>query len=596
MIKDNPNMLYYLGEDVFFMYMILRLVKPYWKKLTISLSFKSIGALADLFLPWIIAYMIDTEIPKLRADNETSLQSLYLLGALMVIIAFLGLYLNVAANRRAEMIAAMSVKDLRHDLFEKIEGLSARQVDHLTRPSLISRMTTDTYNMYNATASMQRLGVRAPVLLIGGILMSLLLDPILTLIMVAMLPLILIIVYVFSKRGIPLYKKTQGFVDQYIRKLREYITGSRVVRALSMHNHEMNAFDEANKNTVDAELAAQITMAKINPMMNAVMNIGLVVVLVIGAYRLSLGHTEKGQIMAFVTYFTIILNAMMSITRVFVLASRATASADRIQEVLDMPIDIKDGLLPYIERKDVPHITFDHVYFSYNEKEHNVEDITFTLNQGQSLGIIGATGSGKTTLINLLMRFYDVSSGSIKIYDTDIRDLKANDLRKRIGVVFQNDVIFADSIFGNIQFNRRDISDRDIELATEVAQADFIYEKEDDFKYQMAQKGMNLSGGQKQRLLIARAVAGKPDILVFDDASSALDYQTDKNMRQSIKKSFSKTTKIIIAQRISSIKDSDHILLIDEGKIVASGTHDELMNSSKIYQEIAFYQLGGERS
>ncbi len=578
------------------MYMILRLVKPYWKKLTISLSFKSIGALADLFLPWIIAYMIDTEIPKLRADNETSLQSLYLLGALMVIIAFLGLYLNVAANRRAEMIAAMSVKDLRHDLFEKIEGLSARQVDHLTRPSLISRMTTDTYNMYNATASMQRLGVRAPVLLIGGILMSLLLDPILTLIMVAMLPLILIIVYVFSKRGIPLYKKTQGFVDQYIRKLREYITGSRVVRALSMHNHEMNAFDEANKNTVDAELAAQITMAKINPMMNAVMNIGLVVVLVIGAYRLSLGHTEKGQIMAFVTYFTIILNAMMSITRVFVLASRATASADRIQEVLDMPIDIKDGLLPYIERKDVPHITFDHVYFSYNEKEHNVEDITFTLNQGQSLGIIGATGSGKTTLINLLMRFYDVSSGSIKIYDTDIRDLKANDLRKRIGVVFQNDVIFADSIFGNIQFNRRDISDRDIELATEVAQADFIYEKEDDFKYQMAQKGMNLSGGQKQRLLIARAVAGKPDILVFDDASSALDYQTDKNMRQSIKKSFSKTTKIIIAQRISSIKDSDHILLIDEGKIVASGTHDELMKSSKIYQEIAFYQLGGERS
>lgn len=578
------------------MYMILRLVKPYWKKLTISLSFKSIGALADLFLPWIIAYMIDTEIPKLRADNETSLQSLYLLGALMVIIAFLGLYLNVAANRRAEMIAAMSVKDLRHDLFEKIEGLSARQVDHLTRPSLISRMTTDTYNMYNATASMQRLGVRAPVLLIGGILMSLLLDPILTLIMVAMLPLILIIVYVFSKRGIPLYKKTQGFVDQYIRKLREYITGSRVVRALSMHNHEMNAFDEANKNTVDAELAAQITMAKINPMMNAVMNIGLVVVLVIGAYRLSLGHTEKGQIMAFVTYFTIILNAMMSITRVFVLASRATASADRIQEVLDMPIDIKDGLLPYIERKDVPHITFDHVYFSYNEKEHNVEDITFTLNQGESLGIIGATGSGKTTLINLLMRFYDVSSGSIKIYDTDIRDLKANDLRKRIGVVFQNDVIFADSIFGNIQFNRRDISDRDIELATEVAQADFIYEKEDDFKYQMAQKGMNLSGGQKQRLLIARAVAGKPDILVFDDASSALDYQTDKNMRQSIKKSFSKTTKIIIAQRISSIKDSDHILLIDEGKIVASGTHDELMKSSKIYQEIAFYQLGGERS
>lgn len=576
------------------MRMILRLVKPYWKMLTVSLSFKSLGALADLLLPLIIAYMIDEEIPKLKAIENASLKSLYMLGALMITIAFLGLYLNVVANRKAEMIAALSVKDLRHDLFEKIENLSSRQVDHITRPSLISRMTTDTYNMYNATASMQRLGVRAPVLLVGGILMALFLDPMLTLVMVAMLPLILIIVYVFSKRGIPLYKKTQTFVDQYIRKLREYITGARVVRALSMNDYEMQKFGEANKNTVEAELDAQITMAKINPMMHAVMNIGLVIVLVVGAFRLSEGNTEKGQIMAFVTYFTIILNAMMSITRVFVLASRATASADRIQEVLDLPIDIKDGNEAYEVDPRVAHVAFDHVSFSYNNNENNVEDITFELNAGQSLGIIGATGSGKTTLINLLMRFYDVNKGSIRIYGKDIRNLKADEHRKRIGVVFQNDVIFADSIYGNIQFNRREIDKHDIELATEVAQADFIYEKENDFKHQMAQKGMNLSGGQKQRLLIARAVAGKPDILVFDDASSALDYQTDKNMRQSIKQLFNETTKIIIAQRISSIMDSDLILLIDEGKIVARGTHEQLMKSSKIYQEIAYYQLGGD--
>ena len=578
------------------MRMILQLVKPYWKMLSVSLSFKSIGALADLFLPWVIAYMIDKEIPRLKEAGSDERITLYLLGLAMVIIAFLGLYLNVVANRKAEMIAALSIKDLRHDLFEKIESLSSRQVDHLTRPSLISRMTTDTYNMYNATASMQRLGVRAPVLLIGGILMALLMDPILTLVMVAMLPLILVIVYFFSKRGIPLYKKTQSHVDQYIRKLREYITGARVVRALSMNNHEMEKFDEANQHTVDAELKAQITMAKINPMMNAVMNIGLVVVLVIGAYRLSIGETEKGQIMAFVTYFTIILNAMMSITRVFVLASRATASADRIQEVLDLPIDIKDGHLEYQERTSYPHIAFENVYFSYNDQEHNLENVNFSVQQGQTLGIIGATGSGKTTLINLLMRFYDVSRGSIKIYGTDIRDLKANELRKRIGVVFQNDVIFADSIFGNIQFNRREISDSDIKLATDVAQADFIYEKANDLNYVMAQKGMNLSGGQKQRLLIARAIAGKPEILVFDDASSALDYKTDRDLRKSIQERFKKTTKIIIAQRISSIKDSDLILLIDEGKIIASGTHDTLMKSSKIYQEIAYYQLGGEAS
>jgi ATP-binding cassette, subfamily B, multidrug efflux pump len=275
------------------MKMILRLVKPYWRMLTISLTFKSVGALADLFLPWLIAYMIDTQIPALQNASSNDLTGLYLLGVLMVVIAFMGLYLNVAANRKAEMIAALSVKTLRHDLFSKIERLSANQVDRLTRPSLISRMTTDTYNMYNATASMQRLGVRAPVLLIGGILMSLLLDPVLTLVMVAMLPLIILIVYYSSKKGIPLYKKTQVYVDGLVRKLREYITGARVVRALSMSDHEMLKFDDANQLTVGAELKATTTMAKINPMMNAVMNVGLVIVLVFGAFRLDQGHDRK---------------------------------------------------------------------------------------------------------------------------------------------------------------------------------------------------------------------------------------------------------------------------------------------------------------
>lgn len=577
------------------MKMILRLVKPYWRMLTISLTFKSVGALADLFLPWLIAYMIDTEIPRLQGDSTSNLNSLYILGGWMVLIAFLGLYLNVAANRKAEMIAALSVKGLRHDLFSKIERLSANQVDQITRPSLISRMTTDTYNMYNATASMQRLGVRAPVLLIGGVLMSLLLDPLLTLIMVAILPLITVIVYFTSRKGIPLYKKSQGYVDLLVRKLREYITGARVVRALSMSEHEMNAFDEANQNTVDAELKANITMAKINPMMNTVMNIGLVLVLVAGAYRIAEGQTEIGKIMAFVTYFTIILNAMMSITRVFVLASRATASAERIDEVLDMPVDMVDGIELIEKNPSLPIIEFRNVYFSYNQKESNLKNISFKLYQGQTLGIIGATGSGKTTIINLLMRFYDVDSGSILFFGKNIKDISQNDLRKRIGVVFQNDLIFADSIFGNIQFNRNAITDEDIETATRVAQAEFIYEKANEMNHQMAQKGMNLSGGQKQRVLIARAVAGKPDIMVLDDASSALDYKTDMNMRKSLKKELKDTTMIIIAQRISSLRDSDLILLIEDGEILDSGTHQKLMESSEMYQEIAYYQLGGEQ-
>ncbi|MBU1094269.1 MAG: ABC transporter ATP-binding protein/permease [Firmicutes bacterium] len=577
------------------MKMILRLVKPYWRMLTISLTFKSVGALADLFLPWIIAYMIDTAIPDLQSSGSSNLQSLYLLGGLMVLISFVGLYLNVAANRKAEMIAAITVKGLRHDLFSKIERLSARQVDLITRPSLISRMTTDTYNMYNATASMQRLGVRAPVLLIGGIFMSLLLDPVLTIIMVAMLPLIIIIVFFFSRKGIPLYAKTQGYVDQLVRKLREYISGARVVRALSMSDHEIEKFDEANMNTVNAEQKATITMARINPLMQSVMNIGLVLVLVAGAFRIDQGVTEKGQIIAFVTYFTIILGAMMSITRIFVLSSRATASANRIDEVLNMPEDMQDGFELIEVVPNTPIIEFRDVYFSYNQKESNLKGISFKLYQGQSLGVIGATGSGKTTIINLLMRFYDVDSGTILFYGKDIKTIQQNDLRRRIGVVFQNDLIFADTIFGNIQFNRDVITDEDIEVATRIAQAEFIYDKNDEMNHQMAQKGMNLSGGQKQRVLIARAVAGKPDIMVLDDASSALDYKTDMNMRVALKKELKDTTMIIIAQRISSLRDSDLILLIEDGEILASGTHDHLMETSQMYQEIAYYQLGGEQ-
>lgn len=573
---------------------ILRIIKPYWRKLSVSLSLKSIGAVTDLFLPFIIAYMIDEQIPNLKESMNPSIWPLIVTGIVMILIAFSGWVFNIIANRSAEWIAADSVKVLRHNLFAKINTLSANQVDQITRPSLISRMTTDTYNMYQATGSMQRLGVRAPVLLIGGIGMSLFIDPMLTLVMVSLLPLILVIVYFTSKLGVPLFKKTQASVDKLIRTLREYVTGMRVVRALSMNAHEINRFDENNKETVEKELKAATTMARINPLMQIVMNVGLVVVLVIGSYRVDIGLTKRGEILAFVTYFTIILNAMMSITRIFILSSRATASGERIYDVLELPLAMQDGNQPLLERKGVAHIAFNNVSFSYLQKEKNIENISFELFKGQTLGIIGATGSGKTTIVNLLMRFYDVDQGSIKIYGTDIRDLKQNELREKIGVVFQNDLIFADTIYGNIQFNRNEITAEDIDLATDVAQANFIYEKENENQYLMTQKGSNLSGGQKQRVLIARAIAGKPDLIILDDASSALDYRTDMKLRRSLNDKHKDASKIIIAQRISSIKDADLILLIDEGRVIAKGTHEELLNKSDIYKQITSYQLGGE--
>ena len=569
---------------------ILELLQPFWRTLTVSLTLKMLGSITDLFLPFLIAHMIDDVIPNTNADN---LWPIYMVGIYMFLIALAGWLMNIYANRTAERIAAESIRGLRHQVFEKIEGLSSAQIDQFTRPSLISRMTTDTYNLYNSTAGIQRLGVRAPVLLIGGIFMSFLVDPVLTLVMIATLPFIGLVVYTVSKKGIPLYKEIQVRVDRLIRTVREFITGARVIKSLSMSEHEQERFEKDNQRTVDGELKASITMAKINPLMNAIVNIGLVLVLVFGAFRLDQGYVQKGDITAFVTYFTIILNAMMSITRVFVMLSRAQASGARIDEILNAPNQIQDGTDDIEVNKALPHIAFNHVSFSYNKQKYNVEDISFELFEGQTLGIIGSTGSGKTTLVNLLMRFYDTTEGEILYYGKPIQTLKVKDLRSRIGLVLQQDLIFSESIYQNIQFNRNKIGHYDIDMATRIAQAEFIYEREDAFEAMMATRGMNLSGGQKQRILIARAIAGKPDVLILDDASSALDYQTDMKMRKKLNETLAHTTKIIIAQRISSLKEADLILVMDEGKIIAKGTHETLLKTSSTYQLLAKHQMGG---
>lgn len=512
----------------------------------------------------------------------------------MVLLAIAARMLNIIANRMASKVAKNSVQAIRHDTFERITNLSGAQVDQFTVPSLISRMTTDTYNVHQVIGMMQRLGVRAPIILVGGIVLTSTLDPVLTLILVATLPLLGLLVYLISKKGIPMYTKVQASVDKMVQTIRENISGIRVIKALSKTEYEIQRFRKVNDEVIGNEIKAASIMALSSPIMNLILNTGLAIVVIIGAFRVNAGAMQPGKIVAFLSYFTMILNAMMSITRLFINYSKASASAKRLKEVLDTKEDLIVTPVKISTEQEQEYLAFDQVSFSYenDEEKLSLKNISFQLKKGESLGIIGATGSGKTTLIQLLMRFYDVTEGQIIIEGKDIRSIPLKELRKEFGVAFQNDVIFADTISENISFGRSLSMEQIIEASKDACAYDFIMEKENGFSYEAAIKGGNLSGGQKQRLYISRALANHPKFLILDDSSSALDYKTDAMLRQAIRNNYQETTIILIAQRISSIMQSDHILVLDEGEMLGYGTHEELMEHCEIYREIYESQMG----
>ncbi len=561
-------------------------LKPYIPRMTLGLVIKFTGTIMDLLLPWILSYMIDTVAP------QQNVSLIVKWGIVMVLCAVVAVITNIVANRMASWVATQCTRKIRHDLFRKISYLSCAQVDYYTIPSLESRLTSDTYNVHNFISRIQRLGIRAPILLTGGIIITLILEPVLASVLICILPFIAILVYKVSKKGIPLYTNLQKGVDSMVRTVRENITGIRVIKALSKTDREQERFREINAEVARRETTAGVTMSLTNPMMNLFLNLGLTMVIVVGAYRVNAGLTETGKIIAFLTYFTIILNAMLSITRMFVLMSRGAASANRIAEILDTPADLK--LAPEDRIESENHIEFDHVSFAYEKsRDHHIKDISFTLKRGESLGIIGATGCGKSTIINLLMRLYDNDEGSIRIDGRKVSSIPDEELHQKFGLVFQNDVLFADTIASNIDFGRG-LSMEEIEKAAEDAQAmEFIRSLPDGFQHMLTSKGTNLSGGQKQRVLLSRALAGKPEILILDDSSSALDYKTDSLLRQALRKNHSDTTAIIIAQRISSIYHCDKILVLEEGRTIGYGTHEELMKNCPVYQEISQSQMGG---
>ena len=562
-----------------------RYIKPYIGRISWQMLIKIAGTVFELMLPSLLSTILDDYAPVGNWNG------VWLLGGAMVLCA-IGAWLgNCIANQMSTDVTKEITRAYRHDLFCKITSLSAAQQDRLTDATLVSRLTSDTYNVHNMVDRMQRLGVRAPIMLVGGIAVSLTLDPGLALVMICTMPFLGLIITYSSKKGVPLFTRVTEAQDVMVRKIQENMTGARVIRALSRSQHEREDFADVCDNLASTQRTADLTMATVSPIVNLILNLGLAVVVLVGAWRVQAGVMLPGTIVAFLSYFTIILNSMLMVSRLFVLYSKGAASARRIDEVFSQPEDLTQTDAPAKEFD--AHISFRHVTFSYNKNYPNVTDLTFDLKHGQTLGVIGPTGSGKSTLLSLLMRQYDPDEGEILLEGKPLHSLTREALHSRLGVVFQNDFLMADTLRENIRFGR-EISDEGIDEAIQSAQASFIHSKPGGLDFELNVKGRNLSGGQQQRVLITRALAEDPRILLLDDCSSALDFRTDRALRRALRERHGQATTILVAQRVSAVMAADHILVMDGGKIVGAGAHEELMKTCPMYQNLCHLQLGGD--
>lgn len=561
----------------------LKYLKPYTGTVVWGLVFKFVGSVAELFLPLVLDYIIDEVVPV----KDTKM--MIILGAAMLGLSFIALFGNIIANRFAAHSSGYMTRDLRYDLFRKTSYLKSSQVDSFTLPSLVSRLTSDTYYVNQAVARSLRLGVRAPILLIGGVILTFVLDWRLALVLLACVPLVTVAVVIITKKSVPMYTTVQKSGDAAMRSMQENISGVRVIKALSKTEYEVEKFGAVNDRLTADEYKTNKITSLTNPLATLVLSLGLVGVIAAGAYL----SAEAGTVLAFLSFFTLILNAMLGISKIFVTLSRGVASAERIERVLeaDESTEVVVGLP---EGDPAYKIEFKDVSFSYNGVENNLENVSFRVGAGQTVGIIGGTGSGKTTLINLLMRFYDAGGGAVYVDGKDVRSYDAGELCSRFGAAFQSDFLIASTVRENIDYFRG-LKEEEISKAVKCSCADdFICGLDGGLDFVLAQKGANLSGGQKQRLLIARALAGNPDILVLDDSSSALDYATDARLRKGLKEYYPDCTKFIVAQRASAVRYADIIVVLDDGRAVGIGTHEELNATCEEYRQICAVQAGGD--
>lgn len=526
-------------------------------------------------------------------------QNSYLLnvGAKMLLLAFLGMIAAISVTFCTARVAATVAHDLRNDIYRKVIGFSSQEFNHFSTASLITRSTNDVQQVQMMLAMGMRMLLYSPILGIGGVLKVLESDASMSWIIALAVLLIMLVIGVLFKVAMPKFTKLQTLIDRLNLVSREILSGVMVTRAFSTEKHEEERFEKANRDLTKTNLFVNRCMTFMMPIMTVIMNGVSVLIVYKGSHAIDGGTLQVGDLMAFIQYAMQIIMSFLMITAMSIMIPRANVAAKRIAEVLETESAIHDPKQPKQPRADVKGVVeFDHVSFAYPQADEKVlEDISFKAEKGQTVAFIGSTGSGKSTLVNLIPRFFDATEGTVRVDGVDVRDMTKKDLCDRLGYVPQKSILFSGTIDSNIRYGRMDAAKEEVEAAAKIAQAaDFIEQKEEQYDSPIAQGGTNVSGGQKQRLSIARAVAKQPEILIFDDSFSALDFKTDVSLRRALKEATRDTTTLIVAQRISTILHADQIIVLDEGRVAGKGTHKELMETCDVYRQIAMSQLSEE--
>ncbi|WP_141021579.1 ABC transporter ATP-binding protein [Listeria monocytogenes] len=568
---------------------LMKRLKPYWLSITAVLVLTFGQVIGQLYLPTLMSNIIDKGVVTGDTDYIWST------GMKMLLISFASVILSVIVVYLASRISMGFGKELRDKIFTKVEDFSLQEFDKVGTSSLITRTTNDVVQIQNVLYMMMRLMVMAPIMLLGGIIMAVGRDAKLSLIFVVVLPLLLLLVVILGGKAMPMFKSLQKKMDKLNRVIREGLTGIRVVRSFNRNEDELEKFEEANADYATTAIKVNRLLSLMSPLMMQLMNLTSIAIVWIGSIFIGNGDMQVGDLMAFIQYAMQIMMSFMMLSAVFIMIPRAGASAERINEVLDMNAEI---LNPENPKTSTPpaKLSFEHVTFRYEGAEKPViEDITFEANAGETIAIIGSTGAGKSTLINMIPRFYDVESGVVKINGIDVREMDQSSLRQKIGLVPQKAVLFTGTIASNMRYGKEDATDEEIWEALRTAQAEnFVSKLANGLGSRVEQGGNNFSGGQKQRLSIARSLIRKPEIYIFDDSFSALDFKTDAKLREALKAETTEAVTLIVAQRITSVVNSDQIIVMNEGKIAGMGTHEELKESNQIYQEIMRSQLSEE--